>query len=406
MDLSVQEREWTPPGNLPPGPPPVPGPPPGSSWARMLVALVVVGAIAASGYIGYAVKRAQDSGSTPTVRNATPVAPDTGSTANSSGSGGTDASSIASTLDDSIVNITTTLDSGGSAAGTGIIISSSGLVLTNNHVIADTTSIRVENSATGNTSRAVVVGYDTADDVALIKIQNASGLTPAPMEQNRDPSIGDAVVALGNAGGQGGAPAVATGRITDLDQQITASDGDGANPETLSHLIQIDAQIQPGDSGGPLVDANGRVIGMDVAASRTNQRFAQFDAGIGYAIPINDALAIAHRIDSGNGGGTIHIGATRGLLGVQVTDDSQSGSGSAADGALVVGVVADSGADAAGIREGDLIVRVNGTSISSPSDLRSVLDPAAPHATVSVTWVDSGGTTHHASVHLSPGPPA
>ncbi len=145
---------------------------------------------------------------------------------------------------------------------------------------------------------------------------------------------------------------------------------------------------------------------MDVAASRRTGRFGQFDAGTGYAIPIADALSVARRIESGTGGGTIHIGATRGLLGVQVTDDSRSGSSSTDDGALVVGVVPDSGAEAAGIREGDLIVRVNGTSIGSPMDLRSVLGPAGPHATVSVTWIDSGGSTHHAAVHLSPGPPA
>ncbi len=136
--------------------------------------------------------------------------------------GGLDSGSIASTLDDSIVNITTTLDSGGSAAGTGIVISSSGLVVTNNHVIADTTSIRVENSASGDTSNAVVLGYDTGTDVALIKVQHVSGLTPAPIASG-NPSVGDAVVALGNAGGQGGSPAVAEGQVTDLDQQITAS---------------------------------------------------------------------------------------------------------------------------------------------------------------------------------------
>ncbi len=407
MDLSVQEREWTPPGDFPPGPPLTPGPPPsGPGWVRTLVALLAVGAVALSGYAGYAVRRAQETGSTPPVRSASqPVAPATGGQSDRSTNGNLDTASIASTLDDSIVNITTTLDSGGSAAGTGIIISSSGLVLTNNHVIADTTSIHVENSANGRSTSAVVLGYDTGTDVALIKIQNASGLIPAPIASG-NPSVGEAVVALGNAGGQGGSPAVAEGRVTDLDQQITASDVGGSNPETLSHLIQIDAPIQPGDSGGPLANRRGEVIGMDVAASRRTGRFGQFDAGTGYAIPIADAISVAHKIESGTGGGTIHIGATRGLLGVQVTDDSQSGAGSANDGALVVGVVANSGAEAAGIQEGDLIVRVNGTAISSPTDLRSVLDPAGSHSTVSVTWLDRGGSAHHASVRLSPGPPA
>ena len=406
MELSVQERGWTPPGAPPPGPPQAPVPPRGHGWARTLVALLGVGAIALSGYVGYAVKRAQDARSTPPVRSAAqPFAPATGRRPSNSANDGLSSGAIASALDDSIVNITTTLDSGGSAAGTGIVISSSGLVLTNNHVIADTTSIRVESSATGNTANAAVLGYDTGTDVALIKIEHASGFTAAPIA-SENPAVGDAVVALGNAGGQGGSPAVAEGQVTDLDQQITASDVGGSNPETLSHLIEINAPIQPGDSGGPLANRRGQVIGMDVAASRTTGRFGQFDAGTGYAIPIADALAVAHKIESGTASGTIHVGATRGLLGVQVTDDSRSGSGSADDGALVVGVVPNSGAEAAGIQEGDLIVRVNGTSIGSPTDLRSVLDPAGPHATVSVTWVDNSGSTHRASVHLSPGPPA
>ena len=119
----------------------------------------------------------------------------------------------ASTLDKSIVNINTTL-SGGQAAGTGIIISSSGLVLTNNHVIADSTSLQVENSADGSTHTAKVLGYDVADDVALVQIQNVSGLTPAPLGNSSNLSVGDAVVALGNAGGQGGSPSVVTGSVT------------------------------------------------------------------------------------------------------------------------------------------------------------------------------------------------
>ena len=183
-------------------------------------------------------------------------------------------------------------------------------MLTNNHVIADSTSLQVENSADGSTHTAKVLGYDVADDVALVQIQNVSGLTPAPLGNSSNLSVGDGVVALGNAGGKGGSPSVVTGSVTALNQQITASDQDGSNAETLHHLIETDADIQPGDSGGPLTDNNGQVVGMDAAASSNNggSGFAGQSTNQGYAIPIEDALAIAKKIASGDGGTNIHLG--------------------------------------------------------------------------------------------------
>ena len=259
------------------------------------------------------------------------------------------------------------------AAGTGIIISSSGLVLTNNHVIADSTSLQVENSADGSTHTAKVLGYDVADDVALVQIQNVSGLTPAPLGNSSNLSVGDAVVALGNAGGQGGSPSVVTGSVTGLNQQITASDQDGSNPETLHHLVETDANIQPGDSGGPLTDSNGQVVGMDAAASSNNggSGFAGQSTNQGYAIPIEDALAIAKNIASGDGGTNIHVGASRGVLGVEVQADSttngfgNSSNNGQGSGAVVSGVQSGSAAEAAGIAQGDVITAVDGTSVGS-----------------------------------------
>src|SRR5205823_5623599 len=126
----------------------------------------------------------------------------------------------------------------------------------------------------------------------------------------------------GNAGGKGGSPSVVSGTVTALDQQITAADQDGSNAETLSDLVQINANIQPGDSGGPLVDADGKVVGMDAAASSGNGGFGfgGQTANEGYAIPIQDAMQIAKQIQSGNGSDTIHVGAHRALLGVGVQD--------------------------------------------------------------------------------------
>jgi S1-C subfamily serine protease len=358
----------------------------------VLFALTVVLAIA--GVVGYTMGRGNDAvvqQPRPNVSNRFSNAVDTTS------------QRIASKLDDSIVNITTRLSSGGAAAGTGIVISSNGLALTNNHVIADTEQLRVENAATGATHPAHVLGYSVTADVALIKIEGVSGLQAAPIGTAADLAVGDTVVGLGNAGGNGGEPSIAPGRVTALNQRIVASDTDGST-ETLEGLIQIDAGIEPGDSGGPLANSAGRVVGIDVAASREDPRFSFSggDAGEAYAIPIQKALDVAHRITSGTGGDGIHIGATRGVLGVGV-NDSRTSSGS---GALVRQVAGDSPADDAGITEGSLITSVNGTAVRSASALTRIMAPFGARDRVRVTWTDRSGDSHRATVTLEEAPPA
>ena len=138
-------------------------------------------------------------------------------------------------------------------------------------MISDTEQLRVENSADGSMHSATVLGYSVTADVALIKIQGVSGLTAAPIGKAAGLAIGDAIVGLGNAGGNGGEPSIAPGHVTALNQRIVASDTDGSS-ESLEGLIQIDAGIQPGDSGGPLANSAGRVVGIDVAASREDPR--------------------------------------------------------------------------------------------------------------------------------------
>jgi len=280
-------------------------------------------------------------------------------------------------------------------------------VLTNNHVIADSIQLKAEVAATGATYSGTVVGYDTTHDVAVVRLADASGLTPAPIATGSVVTVGDAVIALGNAGGQGGEPTIATGSITALNQPITASDQNGANPENLTHLIQIDAPIQPGDSGGPLAATNGRVIGIDTAAAQQNRGFGFQDQGSsqGFAIPIHDALTIANHIISGRSAAGIHLGATRGVLGIEARDAASSNTGTA-DGAEVVGVESGSGAEAAGINAGDLITAIDNDTISSASDLTQALVTAKPRDVVAVTWVDPSGTSHHAQVTLASAPPA
>jgi S1-C subfamily serine protease len=359
----------------------------------VLLAVFTAVAVIGAGYFGYQLAHDPSSSGRPNFASTNEV----------TRSVDIDAQAIAARLDDSIVNITTRLSTGDRAAGTGIIISSTGLVLTNNHVIAQSTAVTTENAATGRTANAHVLGYDIANDVALIQLEGVSHLTPAPIGDASAVRIGDPVVGLGNAGGQGGEPSVAPGTVTALNRRITASDASGEDAETLTGMIQVDAGIQPGDSGGPLANARGEVIGIDAAASDPRIHFGlqgSGGSGEGFAIPIRRALTIARAITSGTGGGTIHIGSHRGILGIQVRNDNT------VDGAPVVGVESGSGADAAGIVSGDTIVDVDGTVIGSATDLTHALASSAPGTRVRVTWVDESGGRHRATIRLGSGPPA
>jgi S1-C subfamily serine protease len=325
----------------------------------------------------------------------------------SSSSGSLDMNAIASAVSPALVNINTTL-SDGRAAGTGIVISSTGEVLTNNHVIADATSIKVDIGGTGDTHTAKVIGYDVADDVALVQIDGVSNLKTVTFGDPSKVNVGDPVVAIGNALGQGGTPKVSQGKVTALDQQVTAGDPTGGTTETLNGMIQIDAPIQPGDSGGALVNSAGQVIGMNTAAA--GGRFTQqTGSNIGFAIPVDHAITVVRQIQNGSGSDRVHIGSSRALLGVNVADanagDTNCSSGQTS-GALVVGVQGNSAASAAGIQECDTITSLNGKSISDQNALHLALTAYNPGQKVSVGWVDTSGGNHTADVTLGSGPPA
>ena len=196
------------------------------------------------------------------------------SSSGSSGSGSSDVSSVASAVDPALVDINVTLGyQSGRAAATGIVLNSSGLVLTNNHVVTGATSISATDVGNGQTYSATVLGYDRSHDIALIQLQGASGLKSAQLGDSSKVSVGDAVVALGNAGGVGGTPSAAAGSLVALDQQITAGDQGSGDSEQLTGMIQTDANIQPGDSGGPLVNTAGQVIGIDTAGGSSSDAF-------------------------------------------------------------------------------------------------------------------------------------
>jgi S1-C subfamily serine protease len=291
-------------------------------------------------------------------------------------------------------------------AATGMVLTSSGEVLTNNHVVEGAWSIEVTIPQHPGTYKADVVGVDPSADVALIQLQGVSGLPTVSVGDSSAVQVGQEVIAIGNALGKGGAPTVTAGSVSDLDRSITATDP-GRGSEHLNGLIQTDAQIRPGDSGGALVSTSGQVIGMITAGSAGQTSSPSSTAQTaGFAIPTNDAMAIISEIRAGHGSATIYLGQ-RGFLGVQVetldpTTASQLGV-SATSGALVRGVVPGGPADAAGITPDSVIVRVNDVSISSADDLGPTLHVHAPGDSVQVTWV-SGTKTHTATVTLTTGP--
>jgi S1-C subfamily serine protease len=315
---------------------------------------------------------------------------------NSNGTGGQVNSAIVSAIDKGVVDIDTKLGyQSDSAAGTGMVLTSSGEVLTNNHVIDGATSITATVVTTGKTYTAKVVGEDPTADVAVIQLQGASGLTTIPLGNSSTVATGDAVTAIGNAGGVGGTPSAVAGQVLATGQSITASDVGGANAERLSNLIEMNDPIQPGDSGGPLVNASGKVIGMNTAAS-TSGRF-QVAANTAFAIPINDALTVVHQIESGQESSTVHLGLP-GFLGVGV--DPQA----TATGATISDVVSGSAAAKAGIQQGDVITSVDGHQVSQASDLTTLLQSHHPGDKVSLTWTDQSGASHTATVTLGVGP--
>jgi S1-C subfamily serine protease len=284
----------------------------------------------------------------------------------------------------------------GAAAGTGIVLTSSGEVLTNNHVIKGATTIRVTDVSTGHSYGAAVVGYDVSHDIAVLRLSGAHGLQTAAIGSSAGVAVGDDVTAVGNAGGTG-ALTVSTGALTRLHQSITVTDDQGLS-RRLADLIETSAALQPGDSGGPLL-RQGRVIGVDAAGS-SGSRYQQF-TGDGYAIPIDTAISIVRQIDAGRRSASVHIGPTA-FLGVAL------GGPYAGDvsGVTVGGVVRGGAADRAGIAAGDLITGFAGHTVTTPTSLQLLLRQATPGSAVRISWIDgASGARHSATVRPASGPP-
>jgi S1-C subfamily serine protease len=298
------------------------------SLPRRIVPLVVAGLVAAAAGAVIALARGNGAPTTTSI-----VTPTTGS------------------IGTGVVLINTDLAyQGAAAAGTGMVLTSSGKVLTNNHVISGATTIDVVVPNTGHSYKARVVGYDRTADVALLQLQGA-----------------------------------ATG--------------------VSEHLrgIETNAGVQPGDSGGPLVNSQGQVVGMDTAAS-SGFGLQKISTTDGYAIPIAKALTIAHAISSGRASAAVHIGATA-FLGVDLDTAGYGGRGASASGALITGVVSGGPAASAGLAAGDVITAINGHTVPSPATISALVLTKKPGAKIRIAYVDQFGTSHTASVTLASGPP-
>jgi serine protease Do len=294
------------------------------------------------------------------------------------------------------------------AAGTGIIIDSSGLIVTNRHVVPDgTTNVSVTLSDGTELKDVSVVGR-TSDsdtlDIAFLKINNAQGhkLTPAVIGDSSTVQVGDDAVAIGNALGQF-QNTVTSGIISGYGRSVQASDssGDASTAENLDDLFQTDAAINEGNSGGPLVNLNGQVIGINTATAGNAQN-------IGFAIPINDVKGLINQVVKNGSFSRPYLGVRYIPLTADVANEFNL---SVQNGAFVApsndptnpSIVPGSPADKAGLQVSDVITQVNGTNIDQTHSLTSLLSPHVPGDKVDLTVV-RGSKTIHITVALGTAP--
>jgi S1-C subfamily serine protease len=358
------------------------GPPPArrGGESRSVLLLMATTFTAAVGFVALAVLvgRAVDSGRVATIS--------------------TVSGPLVTRVDAQLVDIDTDLyQDAGRAAGTGMVLSPNGVVLTNNHVIQGATSILATDIGNGRTYVARVVGYDERRDVAVLQLEGASRLATVTLGNSATIGTGERIVTIGNAGGVGGRPAARSGTVVGLNESITVGDSIDSSTEHLGGLIQVDGDLQPGDSGGPMVNGSGSVIGMDTAAS-TGYEFSQHATGEGFAIAIDTVRPLAAQIRARHGSASVHIGPTA-FIGVQI----DSGTGRR-PGATVTGAQPGSPAAGAGLGYGDVITALGATPVRSSTDLTSALVRYRPGEAVSIHWVDSAGVAHSTTVTLATGP--
>jgi putative serine protease PepD len=259
--------------------------------------------------------------------------------------------------------------------GTGIIVSSDGEILTNNHVVEGSTSVRVRLNGTTAPIMAKVIAGDAGNDLALLKLTNASGLTAATFADSESIAVGDPVVAVGYALALDGGPSVTSGIVSALNRTLTDSNG------ALDGLIQTDAAISSGNSGGPLINLNGQVIGINTAVANGNSSRAANN--IGFAIGVAEVQRVAAQLRA-DAGGTVR---EQGYLGISLTDRQDGGAG-----AVVGEVQADSPADKAGLKVNDIVLQINGQAISGQGAVIAIVRDSAPGDVIKIKVERNGAT--------------
>jgi S1-C subfamily serine protease len=297
------------------------------------------------------------------------------------------------------------------AAGSGMILTPDGEILTNNHVVAGATSLTVTLFGQTNALPAHVVGTDPSDDLALVQIDHASSLPAVTFGDSSQTRVGDTVLAIGNALALAGGPTVTEGIVSAENRSLTA-ENDSGQTENLTGLLQTDAAINPGNSGGPLVNAQAQVVGMNtaVASSSTGNAPTQ---NVGFAITVDSVKPLLAQLRQGGTGGagvtTPHLNpaANSAYIGVTVGPVTpalqQQDHLTPSSGALIISVEPGSPAQKSALQVNDVIVSLNGTTIQSPDELTTAIHPLKPGDRANV-GIYRGGTRINVGVTLGARP--
>ncbi len=373
--------DWpTPPGGWPPDPAATPSPAPSRPAGGVRTVLIVIAAVVLAlaagfggGLLGSSIAR--DGGT-----SGAPIMQQTSGSAVSAAPAGS-VQRVADMVLPSVVSVVS-LSGGAEGEGSGIILDSSGTILTNNHVIAGARRLTVQFND-GTTGSASVVGTDPTDDLAVIKVSGVSGLKPATLGSSSNLKVGQAVVAIGSPLGL--SATVTSGIVSALDRPVRTSSASGpSDQDTVLNAIQTDAAINPGNSGGPLVDMAGRVIGINsaIATLSAGAGGQSGSIGVGFAIPIDQARRVAQEIlDSGR--------ASHAVLGAKVTNAVDNSRGITI-GAEIVAVTPDGSAAKAGLQAGDVVTKVGNNKIESANALVAGIRSSEPGGTIEMTYTRNG----------------
>lgn len=304
--------------------------------------------------------------------------------------GAIDVPALVERVGPSVVAIQTELDGpfgrAGRGAGSGVVLTADGEILTNAHVVEGASTIRVTLAGEARSRDAELLGLDRENDLALLRVDDVDSLVPAELGSTEDVQVGDEVIAIGNALGLRGGPSVTRGIVSALGRSIDTRFG------TITGLIQTDASISSGNSGGPLVDARGRVIGINTAVATTGM--GQAVENIGFAIDIDRAAEVVERLRGGESPSTTRPRA-RAYLGVTVADPADGSRG-----ALITAVEPDSPADEAGLEAGDLVTAVDDRVIDDAASLVDAIRRSDPDDEVRLTVVDDDREAREITVRL------